>query len=243
MERNSLYVIVSLLALALCSNLTSASDSEGIELDGNFVESYCTENFGLISFRVQNDTHDWITLNQFEVDFGDEKANKNIKVVTGKALVSWQEGISTKIESDRFIKNLILGSAAFLGGALSASSHGDTNNVGDAMLLSSLGIMAIDSIDKEIESINSSDLFPRTHLFYGDLLVAPGLSVDRWILFYSKNEGNVPFVDNIFVKYTIDKKNTAIKTKIDLREGKPKKCRWQRSIAPPEPESEYIGYE
>jgi hypothetical protein len=218
-------------SLFLCA-LANASEPE-LEISGHLVKSYCSENFGLVSFRFENESVDWITLSQLEIDFGSEVINKNIGIVTGRALSSWQEGIANKIESDRFIQNLIIGTAAFIGGAMSVSSNEKSEKIGNTLALSSLGVMAVNTMSKKLESINSSDIFPRNHIYHGNVLVAPGLSADRWVLLYSRNKGEVPFIKNISLQYFNSKTGKKAKKKIDLRKYNPTKCSWQKSIAPP----------
>jgi len=229
--KNGLTLSLMILSSFFWGTPAYASESE-LEVDGHLVSSYCSENFGLVSFRFENESVDWITLDQFEIDFGDEAINKNVSIVTGRALSSWQEGIANKIESDRFIQNLIFGTAAFMGGVMSANSNGKSKNMGNALALSSLGVMAVNTFARNLESIYSSDMFPRNHIYHGDVLVAPGLSADRWILLYSKNKGEVPFIENITLQYFDSKTGEKAKKKIDLRKDDPTRCSWQKSIAP-----------
>lgn len=215
----------------LFSQFVSAAELN-VEVEGKLVNSYCSENFGLISFRFDNRSADWIKLGSFELDFGGDKLNEHVKIVSGKALGSWYEGISIERDSKQFYQNLLFGSSAFIGGSMAALGNGRASSSGAAIATASLGVLAASSLGRQLETINSSDIFPRNHLFYEDVLVAPGLSADRWVLVYTKNNGEVPFLDKMTLKYLIHNTNESGTKKIMLRPYEYTACSWQKSIAP-----------
>ena len=201
------FLIISIFIFSI-----SVVDAKPIEIEGELVNSYCTEYFGLASVRFINTTDEWIILNDLAVDFGQPEVNNKVRIVSGIALSQWYESIGKKVSEDRAKLSFALGAVGFV---IGKTLH--KNNFADkSLMLGALGALTINEVNKNRAGLDVKNDFPKEHLLYGDIIVPPGLYTERWILFNTKNDKTLPYITNVNIK-AVTNTGAKLEKNIELR--------------------------
>lgn len=213
----------------ICFLPLSVSAKE-IEIGAKFLNSYCSKNFGMISFRFENNTDKWVTIKNSKVVFNDGKHDRDIRLVTGKALLSWHDSMSSKIEENRFFRSLIFGALGGIGSSMIAGGNEDP--IVESITIGSLGIIALSKIDAVKTEIEARNLVPNNHIYYGDVLIPPNLFSDKWILVNTDSSDKVPFITHVTLSAETSNGDKINYSEI-LRSKSQTQCKWQEHLAKP----------
>lgn len=212
--------------------IAQVTTSNSINISGKLRRSYCTEYFGLVDFTFENATNNWVRLSELKVHFGNDDVGKNVNVPYGEELYTSFESIAMKAEIDRFNRELLLGSMGFIGAIASQSRDRKLSRSGAMLGASALGVLSASRIIEMKHDIEQAGLFPKDHIYSGEVLIPPGLFTKRWILLNTKNDGNVPFISELYIEYVTDKGDRE-NLKLKLRKHmNAEYCHWQKSMAP-----------
>ncbi|MDH5694410.1 MAG: hypothetical protein OEZ47_15040 [Gammaproteobacteria bacterium] len=206
---------------------TKVYAEDALEVEGAFLSEYCSEYFGMLNFRFENNTDEWVTIKEVNISFPEVKDTFVIDIVTGKSLISWHEATSTLIAENRFMSSLILGVLSGAGAAM--IGKGGSQGIGGAVAIGSLGTLALKNISSVRTDIAALNLVPSSHLLHGEILVPPSLVADRWILLNTKDSKKTPYITEVVVEAKTDK-GTRVNKKIILRTDQDRSCRWQSKL-------------
>lgn len=203
--------------------IPSLSTAKNLEISANFIYTFCTEYFGMVSVEFYNTTDKWIEISSVHTSLGSHEIDKKVSIVTGEKLVSWNEGISHKIQETAFYSRLLLGTLAV---AAATAGHSSDSNLVEAATIGSLSALTIYEFSSYKNKIDLGKVVPRTHLLYGNFSVPPELSARRWILYNTDSNKNIPFINTITISAKL-KTGEIVKQEIKLRDRNEYSCVWQ----------------
>lgn len=216
--------LIVIIALFLIPDFSLADD---LKISAKLVNSYSTEYFGMVNVTFENNSGDWINVKSANVSFGSEKINNKVHVVTGEKLLSWNDGMSLKMEKDAFYTNLFLGTLASVSSGIAQDKGSKAAGV---LSLGAASVMAVSDISSLKDSIDMGQIIPRTHLLYGNFSIPPGLSINRWILFNTAKNDGVPYLSIMSVTVElVDGKTITRESKLRYDKNH---CKWQSDINP-----------
>lgn len=223
---NGVVMLKRLAQLLFIFFIFKSALAKDIEMNAEFIGSYCTEYFGLVSVEFSNNTGNWVKIKSIKTSFGNSIIDDNVSVVTGENLKSWDSAIYNKLRNDAFYSQLLLGSIAILG----ATSN---NKSGKKLGLGAVSALSISELSKRKDRINLGEVVPSSHLFAGAFTVPPGMSVSKWILFGTESNKTTPYINNLFINASLNN-GKKLQADINLRGemGGDGGCSWQSRIQP-----------
>lgn len=200
--------------------------AQNLDIDADFVGSYCTEYFGLVSVSFENTSGKWITVKSINTSFGSDEVDKNVTIISGDRLKSWDDAIQSKLRNDAFYSQLLLGAFAVLG---ASSENKSVRNIG----LGTASVLTVSELTKLKDRINLGKAVPGSHLLSGGFSVPPGMSVSKWALFGTESNTNTPYLDKFVVNGYLES-GEKINASINLRgeDGGDGGCIWQSKLRP-----------
>ena len=202
---------------------TSVANASDMDVSAELVRSYCSDYFGMVNVEFENNSDEWIDIEEIGVSLGSKEIDDKVTTVVGNRLVNWNDAISDKLKSDAFYRRLFLGTLTSIG-ALAARDSG--NEFGKAVALGSMGALTLSEISSAIDDAGTASIVPRTHLMHGLISVPPGLSLNRWILFNTKADDGIPLVTHITLNLKVNGASEVSKN-IYLRSHDRYMCKWQ----------------
>jgi hypothetical protein len=213
-----LHLLIILFALAFLSSCTSVhynylstiveyeGEKSKLVISSKIDEKLSSDNLGMMYLTFENQGDKYIRISDLKIDFNNIIANNNIYVVQGADLTAWQEGIQLKSLVDNHNRSMVylgligLGAAAAIAG--SASENDGLTAAGTTVLLATASSIEIDNYSAMNDYVMNPVVYPENHLFHSTIIVPPGLSARRWILFHSENVPDMPYIYQIYLEYT-----------------------------------------
>ncbi len=213
-----------------CSTGVSA---KALKVSYHFGDGGCSEYFALLHFKFKNRSAKWEEITDVRFDFGDEERNEQVNIVAGPALIAWSKAKAPPREGSRVGSAIALGSLAVLGSMI----HNNSKNDNLATFLAGTTLLGLSAASAGETGENfRKTIYPQDHLLAGNILVPPGMSVTRWILFNTENKAGDPYIDRAQLLF----KTTAETRTVDLDLKRLGSCGvWQEKLLP-EPEPEVI---
>lgn len=165
----------------------SATTSAGLRVSGEELAELASRYFGVLEVTLENPTADWIHIARVTLDFGDSAKNAAVGVPAGEDLHAFLKATEQRNAVRETNRETALAIAA-LGGALvgAASSERAVAATGDAVALTSLAALAVDSRMSDVNAAEQVARLPENHLLAGPVAIPPGLFVKRWIVLQTK---------------------------------------------------------
>jgi len=142
--------------------------SSQVTVGGELLDNYCTDLFGMIKVRIENNTDEWIKVDKVDVSFGSEDIDKKVEIVSGGKLTAWNDAIRVRASESNFSTRLMLGAIGALGGGALKNS-----NLSNGVALGAVSAFTANEVSTSWSNIQSRNVFPRTHLLNGVTLLPP----------------------------------------------------------------------
>lgn len=142
------------------------------------------ENFDVLMISFENESKEWIRLNQWEVDFATKAIKQDVKILNGRELQAWAKATQMRSRAQTHNSNVLL--ASILGLSVigeTVSSDPAIQNTAKLTGAASLSLLAAKSLQESAQMASGNQTFPENHLLREEVLVPPGLTEKRWIVF------------------------------------------------------------
>ncbi len=188
----------------------------GLVISGDEADNISTEYFGTLEFVFRNTTDEWVRIKNLKISFGEENIDKNVLVPAGQDLYEWQKAFSKQMAIDYRNSSRFLATAAFISGALTAStSDSKEANRSAAVFGTAVVAMAINDINSAAKMGNMAvTTYPEDHLLGGNFAVPPGLFVNKFIVLNSRKNSEIGYLSKIIIEYETE---NGIKDKVILQ--------------------------
>jgi hypothetical protein len=202
----------------------SNSYASDINTAANVIRSYCSENIGLINFKIENDLDEWIEIDSVSVSFVKPSVNSEVVVLTGDKLIAWYNAM---IEKGR---NSQLSRGMYGGLTLKHLQTGGASKSPNTASASEESILTVNAIKP---GANFSGIIPESHVLSVPFLIPPKLTISKWIVFQTPKRKGFPYLEIIEIGFYSDGKEL-FKRELAFRETWNKKniCIWQSKVAP-----------
>lgn len=189
-------LIPLMLLLTSCASYTPGEYSEIEKTDSkevllasaNIDETMSFGDLILVNFYFKNPSQNWLRVKNVEVV--DIENHPDVRVIIGKDLYYWARSMEHKIAVDNHNRELLVGSLAMAGVALSiagsTSRSMTTAGVGAAL---AVGVVTLDAAENLLEAVSTAErasLVPESHL-YSPFVIPPNLVTRKWVLFQKMN--------------------------------------------------------
>ena len=179
-----------------------APTQAGLLISGDMEKAMSSDFYKFMVFTVENKTGNIAKVSDVNVDFHNEKFNREIKITSGQELSKWYD--ATMAEKRRKEQNRSTGFtfAAIGGGLLAAFTDNSWSNVGVALLAGGVASLTIDELYKSKKELERGKVFPDAHLMSGEFQVPAGLYERKWLVFNVIDKDNLP--ESLEVSYMIN---------------------------------------
>ena len=179
-----------------------APTQAGLLISGDMEKAMSSDFYKFMVFTVENKTGNIAKVSDVNVDFHNEKFNREIKITSGQELSRWYD--ATMAEKRRKEQNRSTGFsfAAIGGGLLAAFTDNSWSNVGVALLAGGVASLTIDELYKSKKELERGKVFPDAHLMSGEFQVPAGLYERKWVVFNVMDKNNLP--ESLEVSYMIN---------------------------------------
>ncbi len=179
-----------------------APTQAGLLISGDMEKAMSSDFYKFMVFTVENKTGNIAKVSDVNVDFHNEKFNREIKITSGQELSKWYD--ATMAEKRRKEQNRSTGFtfAAIGGGLLAAFTDNSWSNVGVALLAGGVASLTIDELYKSKKELERGKVFPDAHLMSGEFQVPAGLYERKWVVFNVIDKDNLP--ESLEVSYMIN---------------------------------------
>ena len=211
-------------------------------ISGEINKALSSRYFAFFNFTFENNSSEWIRIEDIEVDFGNQRINENISFTYGKDLAVWLKSTQKRNEIKDYNRKVTMGAIAGLGAGMSAVSNDENlQNLGLMTAVAGATALSAHKFNKLKPKVQNADIFPENHLFAKDFIVPPGLFEKKWIVVNSKEHEKIGRLTTLTLEYTT-KKNETEKVKLQFRPECPThKSVWQDDL--PNPcRDEFGGY-
>lgn len=182
--------------LATPTNSPAARTQVGaLVVSARELTEYASPSLGLVELTFENKSADWIRIQELALDFGSAAANQHVRIVVGDDLVRWSEAIELRNEIRGYNATLAwagMAAIATLGASVTRGSQAAP--VGSAVLLGTVAGATIAGVSAARESAQSVPVYPATHLLAPGFTIPPALSIRRWVVLQSTNEGATGYI-------------------------------------------------
>lgn len=198
---------------------TTDKDSP-ITVSGQEVVGLSSEHFAHFDLTFENNTNEWITINDLDISFG-TKLDGIVKIPVGEKLYYWQKAAVQRLEiaqhnTQMAMSALTIGAAALAGGA-SYNGNRKLSKVAMGAMAFSGTAMTFQEIQKEIDQIELSELVPENHILHLPIYLPPKLHVKKQFTIYVKNPSEIPYIQSFILNYKAnDKKDKVL---LNIRNG------------------------
>lgn len=199
-------------------------------ISGSEVVPLSSTYLGILDFTFENTTSQWMRIQKVSIDFGDPTVNDEVQVPVGSDIVVWYEAAQQKVDISNYNMQMILGAIAGAGGI--AAGIGSANNkpglaaFGAMNLVAAASVSAFAQIETTLRELETSKIVPRNHLFSQDFIIPPGLHTKKWILLYTQNPVDIPYLSSIFITLGFDNGEER-KVKVNFRSCLGGFSKWQ----------------
>ncbi len=211
------FATASLALLANCASkhpgrraapiLGESQTLEKIVVSAKRVSHLPTKSFELIEITIENTGDGWQRFSGGEVVLA--ASEKNLSVVVGEDLVTWQESYNEIVKLQDFNSQIATGTLALAGAAVALSSKDrNTRALGLATAAAATGAHATNEFLEDRTKVTSPDWVPETHL-HKSFSVPGGLFTRRWILL-NKPSG-ISIEDLVIRLHSLDSQSYAYK--------------------------------
>jgi hypothetical protein len=183
-------------------------DKPTLELTAKFNPSLSSEYFGFVGFDIENNTRDWQHVVSVDLVFSNPVHDDITKIVSGKQLQAWGEATTHRQAVRDFWWNVALGGIATLGSIAVTSHDADVRAAGAVAGIGSITSLGVRELSKRTSEINFAAILPETHLLAGDFHVPPRMTVQKWVLFYTRHDETTPMLRKAKVVLTTDDQKT-----------------------------------
>lgn len=162
-------------------------------------DTLSTKNFVVLEFTLENKGDNFKRYESIDLDIP-KKLNNDVKVVVGKDLANWAEGIRNKIELDTYNRAMIMSGVVALGAVTAVASKDPNVSIGAASVAAAgSGIITVDRFQQIRNSVKDSPksdlrgLIPENHILYTPVSVPPNLFLKRFAVFHVTSEAAYNF--------------------------------------------------
>ncbi len=187
-------MVASILLIA-----SSCFANDDLVIQAKINQDFSSKYIAMINLEIKNNTQDWIRLSNPNINFS-KKADKNIKVLNGKRLAVWAEYAK---EKEQELKASSKFWATFWFGGIGT------------MYSSATILEKDDDLSRSLKK--NKQIYPKGHIYNGDIIVPPGISVKRFFIVSSKNHKNYGYLNQLVFNYEENK--NIIKTKLYFRDS------------------------
>jgi hypothetical protein len=190
-------------------DVTSDSTSADIRFTYEVKDEFSTEYFGMLGFVIENNTHQWITIDSVEVD-AESGEKENMSITGGSDINTWFTSMNKAKQIESINKQRLWGTISFIStlGAVAAKNQ-ETKQVAALGAIGSLTMLNIEQFNAIRRMIDLASYYPEDHLLRTPFRVPPGLGVDKWMVVNTQIAMNEKMV-------------TQMKLKVYLNGGPPK---------------------
>jgi hypothetical protein len=216
---------VVLLGLVFYSCTTLSAGSKH-KIRVNYIDGTCSPHFAMFRFNFKNRSNQWLSFENMKVEFGSQKQNNEVNIVTGDKLVAW-------LEASGFQNRPVSKKSNFLYDILGVvDREGILKSAEKIGLLPKTSAIPASSIAK-ISKKYGSDIFPVGHLLKGNFIVPPDYSIIKWMLVNTENNKTHSYINKVTLDYNVQGKNSR-RTLAIRKEDKSSiaECNWQESLKP-----------
>lgn len=216
-------------------NLAKTYGSDGKLMNSKLIVSakeinaLASKHFGVVEFTFENKSNKFITIESLSVTFKNKQLDKNIKLIIGNKLQSWNEGQQNVSTLKAQNTAAVLGAISAAGAVASSSNHRKTRGAGNVAFFAGAGAMSISRAQNRKVAKKLSMAVPSSHLLSTPFSVAPGLFNNKWILLFTENPEKLPYVHTITVTYKDSNKKTKT-LEVPFRYSKARRSVWQKNV-------------
>ena len=215
MKRKSSILTTILLMVTLLLSTNGYSKMKigksGLKITGKEYSRFSTKYFGVVDFKFENTTQEWIRIKNLKAYFKDVGKNQNIKFTSGKDLAIWTNATEKMKAIEDEHARIVLGVIAGLGIGLAGFADSDNlQTLGTLTTLGSVASLSIIEFNKHYDKVEKAKIFPPNHLFAEEFIVPPGLFVKRFLVLNTKNHEKIGYIRSIFLEYQIENNNSEV---------------------------------
>jgi len=156
-----------------------------VNLYGIFDKEYASEYFGSLRFVFENESDQWLDIDNIRLYFVEDSAQKYITVVDELKLKQWLRAARLqKIPQQSTVKELQ--SAIINAGSSISGMVGDFSET-----------VGLDGGSKK-------KTYPDNHLYAEDFVLPPGFSVEKWVLLQSSHHNKIPYITDINLDFEVN---------------------------------------
>ncbi len=206
-----------------------SGNNTGLVISAEEDRALSSTYFGVVKFTFENKSNDWIRVKNVAIDFEDDILNREVMIPTGNDLKVWAKAVQQKKAIEDANSRAFLGTLTVLGGLAAATSgNRSTQNFGGALYVTGATALAVNAVNENLDTLQKPGVLPETHILSQGFSIPPGFFQRKWILLFTKNPKEIPFVSTIYLTYTLE--DGAIeKVKVVFRRRVPQRARsgWQ----------------
>lgn len=189
------------------SSIEPTGQARDLVISGLEIVPFSSKYLGILDFTFENRTSKWMRINSVSIDFGDPAVNSMVQVPVGSDLVVWYEAAQQRVDINNYNIRLALSAIAGVGGIASgagaAKGNRDLTGIGIITVFEAVSVAALIEMDTELRDLQMSKVVPRNHLLSREFIIPPGLHTKKWILLYTPNPLDIPYLSSIFITLTL----------------------------------------
>lgn len=165
-----------------------------------------SKQFGVVDVTLENRTDDFITIDVVDLHF-EEAAESGTTIPLGAELAAWIEGSSNELALNAvnrgWARALLAGAGAVTVIAGAAANKPAVVDAGGAAIATAETMANIEQLEQINPAVEQAGLFPHRHLLAGPITIAPGQFVRRWLVVFTKDPDQTPFVERFFISANV----------------------------------------
>lgn len=199
-------------------------------------DEFSTEYFGMVGFVLENNTHQWMTVDSIAVT-SDSVQRANIAIIGGDDVNTWFESMNKAKQIESINRQRLWGTITFvsaLGGVLSKDEQ--LQRAAKFTAVTGGGLLTLERYNMIRNQIDLWEYFPEDHLMRTPYRIPPGLGVDKWMVINSQMiDKELPTTYlrlTVYLNGGIVKEYSLQLIKLSMYSGKWQKALLQRKFKP-----------
>ncbi len=207
MKKYSFFLIAILLSGCAQRQLENKAVEIGSDINTDDIRfsyevknAYSTEYFGMVGFVLENNTHQWMTVDSIEL-IVDPVQQMNIAIIGGNDIDIWFSSMSKEKQIESMNRQMLWGTISMIAGVGASLSKDEQVKRAAAFTAISGGtLMTVERVNMMKNQIGLLEYFPEDHLLRTPYRIPPGLGIDKWMVINSQTMLKDVFITTMRLK-------------------------------------------
>ncbi len=185
-------------------NSDKTATDHGVLVSASENKDLSSEYFTLVDLTFENKSPEWVRIKKIDINFGNEKANADIRFPVGQDLVDWAQSAQQVKAIHDYNVAMAFTAVGVTGAVMSRHSAASTSGAGMAMAAGAGMVLSAQTISNKLDDLQRAKVVPEDHLLSGSVAIPPGLHKKKFITLYAKKPKEIPYVEKMAVTMTYD---------------------------------------